>query len=582
MDWQYTPYVFPLILVVAFSLGVAFFAYRRRPAPGAVPLTVLMLAVGWWALAYALRLTSADLETKIVWSQIRYLGIVAVPTAWLAFAIQYTGRDRWLTQRNIALLSIEPIAVALLAWSNGTHHLIWSHIELETSGPITVWYASHGMAFWIHTAYSYSIILVGTALLIQTLIRSPRPYRGQTSMLLLGAVTPILGNILSTFHLVSFPLDLTPFAFVIAGILLALGIFRFRLLDIVPVARDAIIEEMVDGVIVLDDRERIIDLNPAASRVINRAPAEAIGQLAAEVLPRLFDLPEQHGDSHESREVALGEGEEQRTFDLRFSSLQDRHGHLTGRLIALRDITKRKRAEEEREQLIQELDAFAHTVAHDLKNPLTTIGGHAQVLEYLYSSLSEEEAKKHLQTIQKGVTKMGNIIDALLLLAGVRTMAEVEIGPLDTADIVGEVERRLAYLIEQSQAKLVLPQTWPAAQGYAPWVEEVWANYISNAIKYGGQPPRVELGAQLEPNGTARFWVRDNGPGIPPEMQSQLFTPFTRLAQARATGHGLGLSIVRHIVERLGGEVGVESEAGQGSTFFFTLPTASDQVHQMG
>jgi two-component system sensor histidine kinase/response regulator len=113
---------------------------------------------------------------------------------------------------------------------------------------------------------------------------------------------------------------------------------------------------------------------------------------------------------------------------------------------------------------------------------------------------------------------------------------------------------------------------WPGASGYGPWVEEVWVNYLSNAIKYGGKPPHVELGAELQTNNMVCFWVRDNGPGIPPEARARLFTPFTRLDQVRTQGHGLGLSIVRRIVEKLGGQVGVTSASGQGSAFSFTLP----------
>jgi signal transduction histidine kinase len=144
------------------------------------------------------------------------------------------------------------------------------------------------------------------------------------------------------------------------------------------------------------------------------------------------------------------------------------------------------------------------------------------------------------------------------------------------AAIVAEVRSRLADLIQQGKAEMVVPpaEAWPVAWGYAPWVEEVWVNYISNAIKYGGEPPRVELGASVQPDGMARFWVQDNGRGLSPEEQAKLFMPFTRLGQARVQGHGLGLSIVRRIVERLGGTAGVESEGipGRGSLFYFTLP----------
>jgi len=149
---------------------------------------------------------------------------------------------------------------------------------------------------------------------------------------------------------------------------------------------------------------------------------------------------------------------------------------------------------------------------------------------------------------------------------------EVDSAALDMASIVPQAHQRLSFMIEEYQAEIVWPQTWPTAMGYGPWIEEVWVNYMSNALKYGGQPPHVELGADAA--GTVRFWVRDNGPGLSPEEQTRLFTPFTRLEQARAKGHGLGLSIVRRIVEKLGGQVGVESEVGAGSLFWFTLPVA--------
>ncbi len=224
-----------------------------------------------------------------------------------------------------------------------------------------------------------------------------------------------------------------------------------------------------------------------------------------------------------------------------------------------------------------ELDAFAHTVAHDLKNPLSNLMGYAEFVSTSYPDLPEQDMRKSLDTIAKTGQKMNSIIQELLLLSQVRK-AEVETRRLDTPRIVAEAQKRLAYMIQEHQAEINLPSTWPEASGHAPWVEEVWANYISNALKYGGRPPWLELGGERQPNGLVRFWVRDNGQGLTPEEQARLFTPFTRLDQVRAMGHGLGLSIVRRIVEKLGGQVGVESQVGQGSTFFFTLPAAPAQI----
>ncbi|HET91637.1 MAG TPA: GAF domain-containing protein [Chloroflexi bacterium] len=223
----------------------------------------------------------------------------------------------------------------------------------------------------------------------------------------------------------------------------------------------------------------------------------------------------------------------------------------------------------------EELAAFAHTVAHDLKNPLARIVGFSETLVEQCPTMSTEELGAYLYKIARTGRKMSRIIDALLLLAGVRDM-QVEMQPLDMTGIIEEARQHLAPEIETRQATLLLPDEWPLALGYAPWVEEIWVNYISNAVKYGGAPPHIELGSERQQDGMVRFWVKDNGPGISPAAQQRLFTPFTRLDQVRGEGHGLGLSIVRRIVERMGGKVGVESRRDQGSLFTFTLPAAGE------
>ncbi len=262
--------------------------------------------------------------------------------------------------------------------------------------------------------------------------------------------------------------------------------------------------------------------------------------------------------------------------------MRDAAGEPVGFRGIVRDVSERKRAEAamlqhaaELQARNEELDAFAHTVAHDLKNPLALVVGHAEVLQEYAGSLAPD-LQKSVSIIAQSGRKMGDIIDALLLLSSVRKVADIELERLDMGALVAEALDRLAYLIEAYQAEVTLPpaEAWPEALGYAPWVEEVWVNYLSNAIQYGGRPPRLTLGATETENREVSFWVRDNGPGLTPKEQARLFTPFTRLDQVRAKGHGLGLSIVRRIVEKLGGQVAVESEVGQGSRFSFSLPTA--------
>jgi DNA-binding response OmpR family regulator len=224
----------------------------------------------------------------------------------------------------------------------------------------------------------------------------------------------------------------------------------------------------------------------------------------------------------------------------------------------------------------QELEAFTRTVAHDLKNPLTEMSCYADIiLEKCQNNRAlDPHSVKQLEKISRASQKMGRIISALLLLARTSTVDEINRRALDMASIVDQViTQRLGLMIEQYQGDIKLPVQWPSALGYAPWIEEVWMNYISNGLKYGGQPPQLELGAEpVMGQKAVRFWIRDHGAGLTPEAQQKLFTPFMRLHRT-TEGQGLGLSIVQQILEKLEGQVGVESVPGEGSLFYFILPT---------
>ncbi|NDJ52928.1 MAG: PAS domain S-box protein [Chloroflexi bacterium] len=261
------------------------------------------------------------------------------------------------------------------------------------------------------------------------------------------------------------------------------------------------------------------------------------------------------------------------------SPVRDASGQITHYLAVKEDITERKGAADallrytrELELRNEELDAFAHSVAHDLKNPVHNIMGYAEFLSHYFETLPNDTRSETLERIFKNAETMGSIIDELLLLASMR-QTEVDTNPLDMGRIVERALFRLDLMIKEHHVQLDVPDHWPAALGYAPWVEEVWVNYVSNAIKYGGRPPEITLGADSNGKSIA-FWVRDNGAGISTADQERLFTPFTQLEQGQSRGHGLGLSIVRRISERLGGSVSVKSSLGQGSTFIFALPKA--------
>jgi signal transduction histidine kinase len=227
----------------------------------------------------------------------------------------------------------------------------------------------------------------------------------------------------------------------------------------------------------------------------------------------------------------------------------------------------------------KDLEAYASTVAHDLKEPLAVMILTANLITKI-PDLTGDEMKQYLGQIRSTAYQMNTIISTMLLFAKV-SKSEAPVEQVDMAQIVANVLNRLCVMIKEYRAQIDLPACWPAAIGYAPWLEEVWTNYLSNALKHGGQPPQVELGASVQTDGLVHFWIRDHGPGIPVDAQARLFQPFSQTELVCNPIHGLGLSIVHRIIEKLNGQVGFESEAGKGSLFFFTLPAETMAIKKL-
>jgi PAS domain S-box-containing protein len=354
-----------LLIIAAGILGwLALVAWRRRSVPGAIPFSFMMLGEAGWSLVYALELVSSALPTKIFLNEVVQLPASVVITGWLAFALQYTGRERWLTPRIIVpFLVFETLVSLIVPWTNPLHHLFYSTIRLQTIGSLSVLDLTYNIGFWVAVAYSYALLLLGTMLIVSfiwTRWRSASLYRGQASTVLIAVLIPLAGSIVTISGLSPSNVDLTPLTLAIAGLIWAWSLFRFRMLDLAPVARHAVVESMSDAVIVLDQHNRITDLNPAAQRLFGRPLAELLGQPATQVAAAWPEQTERfRGATEAHEEIVLAVGGVACSFDLRISPLSDRRGTLTGRLIVLRDITERKQAMQALEQAREEQAAGA-------------------------------------------------------------------------------------------------------------------------------------------------------------------------------------------------------------------------------
>nr|WP_290227930.1 histidine kinase N-terminal 7TM domain-containing protein [Trichocoleus desertorum] len=596
LHWQSTPYAFPLAIAAGASITLVCLAWRRRSARIAATFGLFMLGVSEWLLGYIWEVSSIDLPSKILAGKAQYLGIVVVPAAWLLFALQYTGRTRWITRRNLLLLTIEPLCMSFLVWTNEWHRLVWSQTSLQPIGSFTLMRVTHGMGFWVHAAYSYLLTGLGTLLIVRALLRSPQLYRGQAWALLIGAIAPWLANALYLLRLNPFPhLDLTPFAFTVTGIAMAWGLFRFRLLDIVPVARDAVIEGMSDGVMVLDIQNRIVDLNPAAQQMIGW-DATAIGQPVMQVLAQWPHLLQQYGNLLEAHaEISLGTGADERCFDLRISPLTDSYDRLTGRLIVWRDITERKQAEaklqaakEAAEAANRAKNTFLANMSHELRTPLNAVIGYSELIQEELEEMGHDEYSPGLETIRRSGHHL------LVLISDILNFSKIEAGKMDLyietfdlASLVQEVVATIYLSLRENDNKIQvnLAPDLGLMQADLMKVRQVLCNLLNNATKFTRQglitltvyksKTSAAIGAATDLD-CFIFEVADTGIGITPEQMQQIFQPFTQ-ADASTTrrygGTGLGLSLSRRFCHMMGGDITVSSEFGQGSVFTICLPT---------
>jgi PAS domain S-box-containing protein len=369
LNFSYTPYALPLIGTAIIASLLCLYAWRHRKVSGAIPFALLTFAITEWSLTYALEIAGADLPTKIFWGQIQYFGIVTAPLAWLLFALQYTHREKWLTYRNIALISLEPLITVILAFTTQLHGLIWNDMSLNRAGQFLALDVSHGSWFWVHTAYSYGLMLAGTLLLLRWIGRLPELYRNQAGALLIGVITPWLGNIIYISGLNPWPLlDITPFSLTLTSLMFGWAIFRLRLLDLAPLARDVVVENLRDGMIVLDTQNRIVDLNPAAARMLNVTTASVIGQPMARLLVAWPHVIERYRSIADVRdEVSVTVGGAHRDFELEISALVSARQQMVGRVIVVRDITERKQAAENLSRYNQRLSGLYDIAVELLK-----------------------------------------------------------------------------------------------------------------------------------------------------------------------------------------------------------------------
>ncbi|HEV2873496.1 MAG TPA: histidine kinase N-terminal 7TM domain-containing protein [Actinomycetota bacterium] len=589
------------------------FVWRRRSAASIASLLAVLAGAVWWSVCSALELSAGDLAGREYWGDLKYVGVVLLPPAYLAFVLQCSGHTRWPRWLGPAL-ALEPLAVLLLLAGAATHDLVRYYPPGATLA--TAQAAEAGPLFWPHLLYNNAIIWTGTILLIVTLSRMSRLYRGQ-SLLLVGAILlPIMLNLLFNLRVGPFrQVDLTPFAFVLTTAVLVWGVYQLSLLDLRPVARSQIFRTISDPVLVLDPDGRVLDANPAAGRLAGLPLPEVVGQPVGQLLPTWKETvaaamaagteqatPEGSGEPQRGAPVSREVTRDGRIYDLAISALPERQRQPGGHLVVARDVTERRQVEEklcaalnaelvatdrlavalDRERAAAEhlrtLDelksGFLQAVSHDLRTPLASVLGISLTLQRGRGRLDPADTDDLLGRLAANARRLDRILTGLLDLDKLdRGIVELRREPVDLAGLVAGVVSEASDELGAHPVSLELLPIQVLAD--AAKVERVVENLLANAARH--TDPGTPIWVRVAPlDRGALLCVDDAGPGIPAEQRESIFRPFQRgpAGATYAPGSGVGLALVAQIASLHDGQAWVEDRAGGGASFRVLLPAA--------
>ncbi len=543
-----------MVLIVTIGVTAALLAWRERPEPGAASLTALLGGQVWWAVFYIFELEATTLAGKLFWTNVQWVGVVTIPVAWLLFSLAYTGNDRYLTRRYVLLLSVVPAITIVLAATDSYHTLLYTSVSLVESGQTVRLSVAGGTWFWIIAGYTYLLGLIGSIPLLQLIQRSSLPFRGQSIALLVGTLAPWVSNILYLSGGLPVPgFDPTPVAFSISGVAYLGALTRFQLFGTSPApnrrARHLVFERLHNGAVVVDSHGYVVDLNESAAAILGTTYTAALGQQAAEIIPKYELIPKQDSSG---RQFTVSNKNGSTPYDVTVTPITDFRGRTLGRVIAFHDISDYLRQQ-------QRLEVLNRVLRHNIRTETNLIYGYTDLLETADNKPTVETIKKHAQRIEEMGSKSRAITDIF----------EQRRSETEAVDVDSVIMTQLSARRTDHPEVRLLYESPDESLSVDSVLTPVVSNLIENAIVHNTDSnPHVEITVTHDET-TVEITVADNGPGIS-EYERIVLNAGTETPLDH--GSGLGLWLIAWGADLAGGQVLFAENEPTGSVVTVRVP----------
>jgi PAS domain S-box-containing protein len=547
-----------LLVTSAVSFTAMLVAWRERDEPGAVPLVMMFFGAWLWVSCYLFSLQSPTVDAKILWNELAWLGVVIVPVAWLLFAMEYTGRDRYIRPTYLATLAIVPVITIVLALTSESHSLLYSRSEvIRLNGQILL-NRVPGPWFWVAMSYTYLLGMVGSIPMLGLVLGEKNLFRGQSGALLLGTIAPWLSNVLFVSGVISIPaFDPTPVAFSISGVAYLAAVTRFQLFDTTPSAshhaQRLFIDQLEDGVVVVDNNGYIVDLNASAADILGLDERRALGRDAGEAIDR-YDAFE-NGPSDAGR-VTIEAERTGRLYDVTQTEITNSRDRAVGNIYTLHDVSDYIR-DQQRHSVLNRL------LRHNVRTQTNLIISHAELL-------ATDSPRGDLSTLKESAYEIESTADKAREILDVfeRNREPSSLVPLSSllADCVTETAA------DHPEAVVDLDDV--PSDVYVPsMLGTAYSNAIANAIDHNdSETPTVEIRVETDAD-TVSVAIADDGPGIDEYER-------TVIEEGReddlSHSSGLGLWMVKWAADIVGGTIEFTDNSPSGTVLTITTPRFSD------